>query len=288
MLRLAVLSGAVLVSLTTAFAQMPIPSSSRLHTIASTQTIKVAYRSDATPFSFRNGNTAQPAGFVVDLCRMVVVSIGNQLGGQQLKIEWVPVTVQNRFSAVADGQADMECGASTITLRRMQEVDFSSGVFVESTGVLVTKASGISSFDQMEGKRIAVIAGTTNERAVKDQITARGFRTTIVPVADREAGIAALESGRADGYASDKLLLLGSQVKNPDALALLPDDLSLEVYGIALPRGDWAMRLAVNAGLAQIYRSGKVVEVFRGWFGQIGLQPGTLLKSLYVIGGMAE
>ena len=288
MLRVAVLAAALLVSLTAAFAQMQIPTGSRLHTIASTQTVKVAYRSDATPFSFRNGNAVEPTGFVVDLCRLVVVSIGNQLGGQALKIEWVPVTVQNRFSAVADGQADMECGASTITLKRMQDVDFSSGVFVESTGLLVTKASGISSFDQMEGKKIAVIAGTTNERAVKDQIAVRGFRTSIVPVADREAGIAALESGQADGYASDKLLLLGAQVKNPAALALLADDLSLEVYGITLPRGDWAMRLAVNAGLSQVYRSGKIIEMFRGWFGQIGLQPGTLLKSVYVIGGLPD
>jgi ABC-type amino acid transport substrate-binding protein len=288
MLRVAVLAVAFFVSLTAAFAQMAIPTGSRLHTIAGSHTVKIAYRSDATPFSFRNANAAEPTGFVVDLCRLVVVSIGNQLGGQALKIEWVPVTVQNRFSAIADGQADMECGASTITLKRMQDVDFSSGVFVESTGLLVTKASGIASFDQMNGKKIAVIAGTTNERAVNDQIRARGFGTSIVSVADREAGIAALESGQADGYASDKLLLLGAQVKNPNALAMLPDDLSLEVYGITLPRGDWAMRLAVNAGLSQVYRSGKIVEVFQGWFGQIGLQPGTLLKSLYAIGAIND
>ena len=97
-----------------------------------------------------------------------------------------------------------------------------------------------------------------------------------------------LNRGRPTHLPANKLLLLGSQVKHPEALALLPEDLSLEVYGIALPRGDWALRLAVNTRLAQIYRSGKIVDVFGVWFGQVGLQPGALLKSLYAINAIAD
>jgi ABC-type amino acid transport substrate-binding protein len=109
-----------------------------------------------------------------------------------------------------------------------------------------------------------------------------------VSVADREAGIAALDSGQVEGFASDKLLLIGAQIKRPEALTLLPDDLSLELYGIALPRGDWAMRLAVNTALAHIYRSGKIVDVFGVWFGAVGLQPGTLLKAMYAAGALPD
>jgi ABC-type amino acid transport substrate-binding protein len=170
----------------------------------------------------------------------------------------------------------------------MKEVDFSNPVFVESTGLLVVKTSGVDSFEQMAGKKIAVISGTTNEAAVLSQVKAHSLPVSVLSVADRDAGVTALESGQADAFASDKLLLLGSQVKHPEALALLPEDLSLEVYGIALPRGDWALRLAVNTGLAQIYRSGKIVDVFGVWFGQVGLQPGALLKSLYAINAIAD
>ena len=95
-------------------------------------------------------------------------------------------------------------------------------------------------------------------------------------------------SGKADGYASDKLLLVGAQMKNPDALIMLPDDLSVEPYAIVLPRGDWALRLAVNTGLSQAFRNGQNVEVFRRWFEQIGLRPGVLLGAAYTLGSLAD
>ena len=85
-----------------------------------------------------------------------------------------------------------------------------------------------------------------------------------------------------------KLLLLGAQLKHPETLAMLPDDLSIEPYGIALPRGDWALRLAVNTGLARIYRSGQIVPVYKVWFAQVGLQPGVLLRAAYTLGGLSE
>jgi len=287
MLRFVSLLCSLIISVSAAAAQTTAPPDSRLNRIAAEKTVRIAYRSDARPFSFQNSSN-EASGFVVDLCKLVVLSMQHQLGDVPLTIEWVPVSVQDRFSVVANGKADMECGSSTITLGRMKEVDFSNPVFVESTGLLVVKTSGVGSFEQMAGKKIAVISGTTNEAAVLSQVKAHSLPVSVLSVADRDAGVTALESGQADAFASDKLLLLGSQVKHPEALALLPEDLSLEVYGIALPRGDWALRLAVNTGLAQIYRSGKIVDVFGVWFSQVGLQPGALLKSLYAINAIAD
>ena len=88
------------------------------------------------PFSFTD-DKSQPDGFSIDLCKRMVNSIERQLNIQGLKVNWVPVTVQSRFEAVAKGRADMECGSSTMTLARMKEVDFSSVIFVETTGLLV-------------------------------------------------------------------------------------------------------------------------------------------------------
>ena len=274
-------------SLATASAQDEIPSTSRLKSIVDGKVIRIAYRSDATPFSFTGGSNA-PVGYSIDVCKLVVKSIEEQFGLPDVKIEWVPVTVQTRFSTIVDGKADMECGSSTVSLQRMKDVDFSNITFVESTGVVVTRASNIHGFAEMAGKKIAVIAGSTNERAVMSQIREHNLSTTIVAVKDRDAGIAALEAGEVDGYASDKLLLLGAQLKHPETLAMLPDDLSIEPYGIALPRGDWALRLAVNTGLARIYRSGQIVPVYKVWFAQVGLQPGVLLRAAYTLGGLSE
>jgi len=290
-MRKAVLGFVALVLLAcsgTAFAQQPpVPSDSRLRTVLDKKVIRVAYRSDATPFSFVN-DKKEPVGYSIDLCQLVVSSIEQQYGASGLKIEWVPVTVHTRFAAIAEDKADIECGSSTVSLGRMEEVDFSNAIFVESTGVIVARASNIRTFSDMNGKRIATVAGTTNERAVMDEINRRKLDMTLLSVKDRDEGVAALEAGSAAGFASNKLLLLGAQTRRPQDLAMLPDDLSIESYAIALPRGDWAFRLAVNGALARIYRGGGAVEVFRRWFDQIGLQPGLLIDAAYALGGLPD
>ncbi len=287
MRRLISLFFVLAISLIAASAQAQVPSDSRLKSIVDNKTIRIAYRTDATPFAMANDH-GNPAGYSIDLCQMVIKSIAQQFGLQDLKVEWVPVNVQTRFTAVSSGKADLECGSSTVTLGRMKEVDFSNFIFVEATGVVVARASNFHAFADMTGKKIAVVSGTTNERAVKDQNSARNLNLTLVSVKDRDEGVGALEAGKVDGFASDKLLLVGAQIKHPDAFVMLPDDLSVEPYAIALPRGDWALRLAVNTGLAQIYRSGQVVGIFKKWFDQIGLRPGVLLGSAYTLGGLSD
>ena len=285
MIRIALALLAFLVAASVAQAQA---LDGRLKKIAETKTVNIAYRADAMPFSYTNDNKAI-AGFTIDLCKRVVNSIGRQLNVQDLKINWVLVTVQTRFDAVAKGQADMECGSSTVTLARMKQVDFSSYTFVESTGLLVKATSGVRSFADLAGKRIAVIAGTTNERAINAQLKRRQLTATVVPVKSSDEALAALESGKADAFASDKLLLVGAseKSKDPRSFALLPESLSFEPYGIALPRGDAAMRLAVNTGLAQIYGSGEIAEIFDSWFAPFG-PPSDVMQMVYIMGAIPE
>ena len=87
----------------------------------------------------------------------------------------------------------------------------------------------------------------------------------------------------------DLLLLVGAagKAKDQKSLALLPDELSFEPYGIALPRGDAAFRLAVNTGLAQIYGTGEIGEIFGRWFGPFG-PPSPIIQAIYVLGAIPE
>jgi ABC-type amino acid transport substrate-binding protein len=285
MLRAAIASVALI--LTASLAAGQTPADSRLKRIADTKTIKIGYRAAATPFSFYNQQTKEPAGYTIDLCRLAAEGIGKSLN-TPLKIEWVEVTTQNRFDMVAQGKADMECGSSTMTLSRMKQVDFSSVTFVESTGVIVKVNGGVAKADEFNGQKIAVAAGTTNEAALTELVKQGRLKVTLVPVKDRDAGIAALEKGEVDGYASDKLLLVGARFQDPKALAMLPDDLSFEPYAIALPRGDWAFRLAVNSALADVFRSGQIFAVFGRWFDQVKLKPGPVLLSAFSLGALSQ
>jgi glutamate/aspartate transport system substrate-binding protein len=272
---------AVLAAMGAASAQ---PSDSRLKRIEDGKTIKIAYRSDSKPFSFLD-EKREPAGYTIDLCKLIVTSLERRMN-VPLRIEWVSVTTRDRFTAIAGGAADMECGSSTMSLSRMQEVDFSSFIFVENTALAVTASSGIRAFAELRGRKIAVIGGTTNEKALARELQRRQLSATVVEVANRQEGLAALEGGRVDAFASDRFLLGGMQAGT--ALALLPEDLSTEPYAVVLPRGDWAFRLAVNTALAQIFRSGDILDVFTRWFGGVTSRPNVLIGAVYLLGALPD
>jgi glutamate/aspartate transport system substrate-binding protein len=233
----------------------------RLKQISETKVVKLAHRTDAKPFSFVNAQ-GQPDGYTVDLCKFVVHSLELQLDAK-LTIAWVPVDSQSRFDSVTSGLADMECGSSTVSFERMTKVDFSSFIFLENTGVLVRTSSEISSVADLGGRKVAVIAGTTNEVALKKELQRRQLQTSLVPVKDRQEGVMKLERGAVDGFASDKLLLIGAKNAEASAYKILPEDLSYEPYAIALPRGDSDFRLAVNRGLSHLYSSPEILNIYR-------------------------
>ena len=259
----------------------------RLKKIAAAKAISIAYRADAVPFSFVN-DKGQPDGYAIDLCKRVVSSIERQLNVAGLKVNWVPVTVQTRFEAVAKGRADMECGSSTMTLGRMKEVDFSSVTFVETTGLLARTKAARARFPTCRERRSRWSRAPPTSAPSMSSSSAGNERDRVA-VDSRDEAIAALEGGKADAFASDRLLLVGagSKAKDPRALTLLPDQLSFEPYGIVVPRGDAGMRLAVNTGLAQVYGGDEIVEIFRRWFGALG-RPSAVLESAYILGSIPE
>jgi len=260
-----------------------------LKKIQETRTVSIAYRSDAMPFSFVEDSAREPTGYSIDLCRTVVSAIAQQLGVESLQIKWVPVTLQTRMEAVEKGQADMECGSTTVTLSRMQGVNFSSFIFVDGTGLLIKSDSKVQRLADLGGKKIGVIPGTTNEKAVKEALKAKSINASVVPVKTREDGLKQFEAGQIDAFASDKVLLLGlgSKAKDPTKITLLMEDLSFEPYAIVLPRGDDEFRLAVNSALSRIYRSAAISKIFDSWFGGLG-KPGLILEACYLFGAIPE
>lgn len=266
-----------------------VPIEGRLKQIQQSKTITVAYRTDSLPFSFEDPASKQPTGYTVDLCKRVIGSIERQIGVTPLQIKWVPVNVSNRFTAITSGQADMECGSTTVTLERMKTVGFSSLTFVDGTGLLIRASTAGNSLADLGNKKIAVIAGTSNERALAEAMKAKMVNATVVTVKTREEGLEQLEAGTIDAFASDRVLLVGlvAKAKDQKALALLGDSLSYEPYAIMLPRGDWALRLAVDTALSQIYRSSALPEIYNRWFGGLG-RPTPVLEVMFALGRLPE
>ena len=259
----------------------------KLKKIHDSKTVTLAYRTDAFPFSYEKDG--QPAGYTVELCKRVAASLEEQVGVKPLTVKWIAATTQNRIDVVKSGKADVECGSTSATLSRMEQVDFSSPVFVDTTAVLARKDIGANALAGLAGKKIAVVTGTTNEQALQDGLKGAMVSATVVKVANREEGVAALESGKADALAGDRVLLLGlgAKVKDPSLYALLGDDLGLEAYALVLPRGDYTLRLAVNRALSRIYGSDAIVGVFRQAFGP-EVKPSPALVVMYNLNAFPE
>jgi len=251
-----------------------------LQRIRDTKTVTVAYRTDATPFAYEDGG--KPAGYSVELCKRVVASMEQQLKVQPLAVKWVPANVQNRLDLVKKGEVDMECGTTTATLSRMEQVDFSNPIWVDVTAVIVKKAVGAKALGGLTGKSIAVVAGTPNQKALEDALKKGLVNAKVVPAKTYDEAIGLLEGGKAEALAAGRTMLLGlgSKLKDASEYDLLNDDIGYVPYAITLPLGASGLRLAVNRALSQIYDSDALAEIFRGTFGT-GAKPGGALLVMY-------
>ncbi len=260
-----------------------------LANIKKTGVIRLGYLASSPPFSFDEGRN-NPAGFSVDLCRHVAEGIRTQLGLPTLRTEWVKLDLGNRLAAVRAGKVDIECGTTTWTLSRQESVDFSLMTFVDGATVLVRGDSGLKHIADLNGRRLAVVPGTTTEGALTGALKRRGLQADISSVGSHEEGLALLAAGKVDGYASDRLLLvelgLGSK-EGTSHFRVLDEDFSVEPYALTLPRGDPDLRLAVNRSLARLYRSMEVEAIFQKWLGALG-RPSVLLTALYYLQGIPE
>jgi len=258
-----------------------------LKKIKGSSTFTLGYLTSAPPFSFP-GPDKSPVGYSIDLCKQIANKIQQQLG-TNLKLNWVPVTTENRLEMVASGKVDIECGTTTATLTRQERVDFSLMTFVDG-GSLLTKADfKLRAPGDLADKRIAIIPGTTTETALTKVLKAEFVTVKFVPVKNHVEGLAAIQKDLADAFASDRGILIGLAVtsKDPSAFALPAILFSYEPYGFMVRRNDAAFRLAVNRALAGLYRSGDVAQIYDRWFGRLG-KPSEALQMMYLLNGLPE
>jgi len=255
--------------------------------IKKSREVTIAFSGDSLPFSFVD-EKQQPAGYSIDLCKRVIAQLGRAAGVSELKVNWIVGTVAERLAMVASGKADLDCANTTATQTRMANVDFSSLIFLDGGGLLV-KGSAIQKFADLEGKNIGVIAGTTTDARLDAALKQRLVNAKVTRLKDGNEGIAMLESGSLDAFASDKIKLIGLAVqgKDPKALNILPDNLSIEPLAFALPRGDSSLRLEVNRALTQVYAGGEIETIFNLWLGALG-QPSGLLAAMYLLNAIPQ
>ncbi|MEM1275096.1 MAG: amino acid ABC transporter substrate-binding protein [Pseudomonadota bacterium] len=266
--------------------QVPLADAGeRMDQIVSSKLMKLGYRSDAPPFSMEKDGKA--GGFSVALC----VEIGKQmkalLGLDDFAARLVAVDTTDRFDAVARGDADLLCGATTATLARREIVSFSIPTFSTGVGavvstsapdllkeVLITNSaaafSAAATNEALSGKVVGVRTGTTAAEWLEVGKVAEMTGEAVQEIKDHADGIQMVADGKLDAYFADSAILIGNivQAGMQDKLIVSQKSFTNEPYAIALPKGDEDLRLAVDTALSRIYRSGKIYEIIGQYFGK--------------------
>ncbi|WP_066739948.1 amino acid ABC transporter substrate-binding protein [Cupriavidus sp. D384] len=245
-------------------AQSPSPV---LDKIRDTGTITLGYRESALPFSFAD-DKGQPAGYAVDLCLRVAEAAKQKLGLKDLKVRWLPLTPQNRVPAMVNGLADLDCAPNTNTLERQKQVAFSVSHYVSTVRMLVRADSGIKSFNDLRGKTVVTSAGSTGDRHVRRLKSEYGFRD--VYAKDHGESFLLLETGRAQAFVMDDVLLAGlrAKSKDPSQYVIVGPALSVEQNALMMSKADPEWKQLVDQTLAKTFASPEATALQKRWFQQ--------------------
>ena len=281
-------AGALLVLLAS-WALASLAHGGTLDQIKKSGEIRLGYRTDAPPLAFKDAN-GQATGYSVELCRRIATGVKDYLKLSDLKVTFVPLTTEERIDAIVSNKADIECGATTMTLSREAKVDFTLMTFVTGGSLLSLAGSGIDAVANLAGKSVAVVAGTTSQAALKSYLEKNLIDTKVVAVANREEAMKQLQAKQVAAFASDQIVLIGQimQAQDPKAFSLSHELFSFEPYGLVVRRNDADFRLVANRALAQLYRTGQIEQVYGRWFGEAGVRPPPVLKAMYVLEALPE
>ncbi|CAA2102413.1 amino acid ABC transporter substrate-binding protein [Variovorax paradoxus] len=264
MLRLALAAGLTALALA-----VPAHAQELTGTLAKareTGAITIGYRESSVPFSFLNARK-EPIGYSIELCRALVTSIEDAVN-RSLTIKWVPVTSDSRIDAVASGKVDLECGSTTSNLERQKRVAFSPTMFVSGTKVLVKKGSPIKSFRDLAGKKVAVTAGTTNEKTLRELSDKFKLGINLLVTPDHAESFGLVKSGQADAFATDDVLLYGliAQDAAKANYEVVGDFLSYDPYGIMYRKGDAQLNKVVVDTFQVLAEDGEIERQYKRWF----------------------
>ena len=179
------------------------------------------------------------SGLDVDICRAIAAAT---LGDPE-KVKWVPLTAQQRFTALQSGEVDILSRNTTWTLTRDASLglNFTAVTYYDGQGFMVPAKLNLKSAKQLKGATVCVQSGTTTETNLTDFSRANKLDLKPVVFEKLEAVNGAYFSGRCAAYTTDASGLASirtKEAKDPKEHVILPDLISKEPLGPAVRRGD--------------------------------------------------
>lgn len=257
-----------------------------LQHIQKSDKINIGYRQSQPPMSFLDKD-GKPAGYSIDICIYIASEVQKKIG-REIKTEFVPVSAEERFNALANGTIDILCGATTKTLARSELVDFTQLTFVTGASFMTLKGKKIR--NNFDGKKVGVVKGTTTEVALKELFVDTQVDADIVLMKTTAEGFEALKKEEIDAFSADQVVLIGLALgsENPNNFTVLSDLFSYEPFALALRRNDADFRLIADRVISSLSRSKELRSIYDKWLGRFSPQRSSVFEALIELNSMPE
>lgn len=266
-------------------AAAPNPESATLQRWQAGGTVVLGVRESATPMSYALGANEKFVGYHTELCENVVRAIA-----PKAQFKYMVLTPQNTMPLIQNGTADFNCASMTNSLKRQDQVAFGLTTYVSEVRMAVAKDASITSFKQLDGKKVSVLTGTTAVQILRRFAAEHGIKIQTVMAKDQFEAFLLLESGRVDAFVLDDNMLAGviAQSKNPEGFKITGEVIGAEPIAIQFSKQDPAIKQAVDGVLRKMMANGEIQALYTKWFTQpippknmnLNLPMGSTLKKM--------
>ncbi len=238
-----------------------------LKKIKDTGSITVGYRESSVPFSYLD-DKQQPIGYAMDLCMKIVDAAKAELKMPNMKVNLQPVTSSNRIPLLQNGTIDLECGSTTNSVARQQQVSFGPTYFVINVTAAVKKNSGINSLADLAGKTVSTTSGTTSVPLLKAYEKTKHAEVKEIYGKDHAESFLLMADDRAAAFVMDDILLAGqiANSRDPKVFKIIPESLRQEPYSMMLRKDDPQFKALVDKTIGGVMKSGEIEKIYFKWF----------------------
>lgn len=221
---------------------------SSVQRIKSEGVVRIAVRDRSPPFAYYEDG--KPKGFTWDLCQAVVKDLEVEFK-KKIEIKAIPADLKKSFELLNSGEVDMQCGATTHTVEREQQVNFSVNFFISGIATAYRK-NDLAYANPLNFGRVIVLENSSAQKVIDKRFATKGSLNiqAVIPVKTYAEGIEKLKKNEADTFFADSVLMpLDAAVDRRRALD------TIEPYSLMLRKGDSELTALVDRSLIKIFKS---------------------------------
>ncbi|MFF4604871.1 glutamate ABC transporter substrate-binding protein [Streptomyces sp. NPDC001339] len=208
--------------------------------------------------------TGRYTGFDIEIAKMMSAA----LGFPPDTVRFRTIASANRETALQSGQIDLYVGTYTINAKRKKLVGFAGPYYMAGQSLLVrADDKDIRGPRDLAGRRVCSASGSTPYQRIRAEYP----KAVLVAYDTYSACVDNLLTYQVAAVTTDDAILLGYAAKVPDELKVVGTPFSKEPYGIGVPRGDNALRLALDDALAADEKDGDWKKAYDATLGLSGV-----------------